>query len=287
LIIDKINKGGSKRNFFRIEYNKKKAIRIDFFSIKELNKYLIIQNLIKKNDIPVPKIFEVIKNELRVIVEDGGNISVRDIVKLNKENYKFIFELYKGILKYLIKLQSIHLNINLPYFSEYRIEKDILYFEDMYYTFLNRKFIKNYGKIKNKLYKFNKLKKISNTLLYRDFQSENILWNRGYLMFVDFQDMMVGPPIFDLASLIEDPYVDLPQTIKSKLIYYYFINAYSSHRFDNYKEFIYFYNISSLLRLIQAIAAFINLGIVQKNSWFIQFISITEVKIDKLIYDLI
>ena len=44
-------------------------------------------------------------------------------------------------------------------------------------------------------------------LVHRDFQSTNILWRNGRHSFIDFQGMRLGPAVYDLASLVYDPYV--------------------------------------------------------------------------------
>ena len=44
-------------------------------------------------------------------------------------------------------------------------------------------------------------------LVHRDFQSTNVLWKDGEPVFIDFQGMRLGPAVYDLASLVYDPYV--------------------------------------------------------------------------------
>ena len=46
-------------------------------------------------------------------------------------------------------------------------------------------------------------------LVHRDFQSSNILWKGESLSFIDFQGMRPGPAVYDLASLLYDPYARL------------------------------------------------------------------------------
>ena len=46
-------------------------------------------------------------------------------------------------------------------------------------------------------------------LVHRDFQSANILWKNGSLSIIDFQGMRRGPAVYDLASLLYDPYASV------------------------------------------------------------------------------
>ncbi len=58
-------------------------------------------------------------------------------------------------------------------------------------------------------------------LVHRDFQSTNVLWKGDKLSFIDFQGMRLGPAIYDLASLLYDPYVKLSGKERSLLAAYY------------------------------------------------------------------
>ncbi len=50
------------------------------------------------------------------------------------------------------------------------------------------------------------LEKEPRALVHRDFQSSNILWKNGKMRIIDFQGMRRGPALYDLASLLYDPY---------------------------------------------------------------------------------
>jgi aminoglycoside/choline kinase family phosphotransferase len=55
-------------------------------------------------------------------------------------------------------------------------------------------------------------------LLHRDFQSSNVLYRRdGSFAFIDFQGMRLGPAVYDLASLLYDPYVQIPASARERL----------------------------------------------------------------------
>lgn len=51
-----------------------------------------------------------------------------------------------------------------------------------------------------------RLEREPKALVHRDFQSSNILWRGGDFAFIDFQGMRLGPAVYDLASLLYDPY---------------------------------------------------------------------------------
>ncbi len=53
---------------------------------------------------------------------------------------------------------------------------------------------------------------------HRDFQSRNILVGANGLGLVDFQGGRLGPAQYDLAALLNDPYVDLPRPLRQRLL---------------------------------------------------------------------
>ncbi len=65
------------------------------------------------------------------------------------------------------------------------------------------------------------LEKEPRALVHRDFQSSNVLWKNGKLSIIDFQGMRKGPAIYDLASLVYDPYMKLSDTERAALITLY------------------------------------------------------------------
>lgn len=54
-----------------------------------------------------------------------------------------------------------------------------------------------------------RLARTPRTVVHRDLQSSNVLLTPGGPAFIDFQGMRVGPALYDVASLLADPYVML------------------------------------------------------------------------------
>jgi N-acetylmuramate 1-kinase len=61
------------------------------------------------------------------------------------------------------------------------------------------------------------------TWVLRDYHSPNLLWLKerqdiGRIGVLDFQDAVIGPPAYDVASLLQDARVDVPETLEMGLL---------------------------------------------------------------------
>jgi aminoglycoside/choline kinase family phosphotransferase len=57
--------------------------------------------------------------------------------------------------------------------------------------------------------------------VHRDYHSRNLMLSDDRLRVIDFQDALMGPRTYDLASLLRDSYVTLEQTLVDRLIDHY------------------------------------------------------------------
>jgi N-acetylmuramate 1-kinase len=75
------------------------------------------------------------------------------------------------------------------------------------------------------------------TWVLRDYHSPNLLWlsgrdGVGRIGLLDFQDAMMGPPAYDLASLLQDARVDVPEPLEVALFSRYVRGRLYDQRFD-------------------------------------------------------
>jgi hypothetical protein len=54
-------------------------------------------------------------------------------------------------------------------------------------------------------------------LCHRDYHSRNLMPHAGRLHWIDFQDARMGPATYDLASVLRDAYVDVPEDLQEEL----------------------------------------------------------------------
>ena len=87
--------------------------------------------------------------------------------------------------------------------------------------------------------------------MLRDFHSPNLLWlpdraGIARLGLLDFQDALMGPPAYDLASLLQDARVDVPEEMEIELL-----GRYVRARREADEEF----DIAGFVRLYSTLAA--------------------------------
>jgi aminoglycoside/choline kinase family phosphotransferase len=108
-------------------------------------------------------------------------------------------------------------------------------------------------------------------LMHRDLQSRNIMLHNKKIYYIDFQGARLGPLQYDLASLLIDPYVDVPQPVQSALL------AYCANRIaDRYgidaAHFKRGYPCCALTRNLQMLGAFSYLSRIKNKKQFEAYI---------------
>ena len=106
------------------------------------------------------------------------------------------------------------------------------------------------------------------TLVHRDLQSTNILFAKTHPAFIDFQGMRLGPAVYDLASLLADPYVMLPSKTQSALLDQY-IAASNITAPAPFRDAFWH---GAVQRLVQALGAYGRLSRLPGTAAFAQYI---------------
>ncbi|ROR01646.1 aminoglycoside phosphotransferase family protein [Desulfosoma caldarium] len=108
-------------------------------------------------------------------------------------------------------------------------------------------------------------------VFHRDFQSRNLMVFQGSMWVIDFQGMRFGPPEYDLAALLLDPYAMLPLWLREELVQLYW-----RHMKDllggSYTLFRERLATVALCRCFQFLAAFAYLGMVKRKRDFLRHI---------------
>jgi aminoglycoside/choline kinase family phosphotransferase len=118
--------------------------------------------------------------------------------------------------------------------------------------------------------------------VHRDFQSQNIVIKDGRACFIDFQGMRPGLPQYDLASLLYDPYVQLPDSERAELLAHY-LAALTDLGQTPAADYAAIYDLCAMQRLMQALGAYGFLGHVKERAHFLAHIPAALVSLREVI----
>ncbi|HDR91232.1 MAG TPA: hypothetical protein ENN75_03165 [candidate division Zixibacteria bacterium] len=128
-----------------------------------------------------------------------------------------------------------------------------------------------------------KLSQLPKYFTHRDFQSTNVTVINGTVRIIDFQSAHFGPAEYDLASLLWDPYAQIPDDFHRNLISKY-IDEFEKHGgFIDREEFASNLELAAVSRLMQALGAFCFLSSVKGKLMFTAHIPAAEMRLKKLL----
>ncbi len=101
------------------------------------------------------------------------------------------------------------------------------------------------------------------TLVMRDYHSPNLIWREGQpfprnLGLIDFQDAVIGPQAYDLASVGQDARIDVPQALEADMLALYLSERKRDAGFDE-TAFLRDYAILAAHRATKILGIFVRL----------------------------
>jgi aminoglycoside/choline kinase family phosphotransferase len=99
---------------------------------------------------------------------------------------------------------------------------------------------------------------------------------------IDFQDALMGPCQYDLASLIRDSYIDLPEEVVDSLIQYY-VTQWEKQTGETIQNDLFreFFDLISIQRNLKAAGRFVFIDQVKKNPKFLPYVPPTLAKVKR------
>jgi len=262
--LEDIINGGSERKFYRIWTKDKTYIVLQNNDFEDTNLFISTNKILLTHKINVPKIIKY--NEKIIIQEDLGNNCLLDIALADNE--EMIMYYYKKAINELIKFQTIDRSnfSKMKNFDNKQMLKDVLYFEEYYLKNLNLK-IDFWDEIFDWI---DEMEKSVKSVIYRDFQGRNIMIKNNNVYLIDYQGYMFGLPQYDIASLLFQAKARLHIKIKETLFLYYHNNIKKHiHNIDN-ELFIFNYENTILLRILQTLGSYGKRGLIERKKHFLE-----------------
>jgi N-acetylmuramate 1-kinase len=222
----------------------------------------------------LPKIYCADARHGLILEEDLGERTLHYAVSKSKGGEEAVMDAYRRALDALCAWQSVPAKAS-PSIAERSMDRATFLWESDYFArccvadfcglehLLDAAWEKERGELASAA------AALPATVIHRDFQSENILLTGAGVRFVDFQGARLGPPAYDVASLLYDPYVAvLDGEITARLFDYYcscgLVIRPSRHDFF----------LCAVQRLMQACGAYGNLSIHKGKSRYRVFLPV-------------
>lgn len=237
LSISGVPKEASVRNYYRIHYSDRDLILCIDENLKNIPyDFLEVQKFLNSNGIPVPAIIQFDPAIHAILQTDAG---AEDLTSIKKDE-EYISKI-KESLDIILKLQELE-PINIIANKSFHFEK--LMFEinltgEAYSRFKDSYQLKSEMTLEFRGFLEEVARFLANyenkVICHRDFHARNIMLQNDWMTLIDFQDMMMGVPQYDLASIIYDAYrpLSLPQREE---LYNYFKER-SSHKNNRFREY--------------------------------------------------
>jgi NDP-sugar pyrophosphorylase family protein/thiamine kinase-like enzyme len=224
-----IGTGGSDRKYFRVREGKGSLVIARYgHDDQDFHRHLHYTDFFMKHNAPVPKLLRADEVRMEAAFEDLGDLSLYSWLKCGRTGEE-VETIYRKVIDIALMIHTVmteHVS-ECPMLGERVFDYEHLRWETHY-------FMENFvGSVRNM--KVGDTSRIEDefqtlaahvdsfpkTVMHRDFQSQNIMITRGMPRLIDYQGARIGPPAYDIASLLWDPYYRIEGEVRERLINYY------------------------------------------------------------------
>lgn len=220
------------RNYYRLQSNQYSSSFILMDCPKSycnVKPFIEIANYLRAGGFNAPKIIHFDTNDGLLLLEDFGDIKLKDHLLKIKNDFDQYKATYFQIIDLLIAIQKQKPLQNLPIYTNNLLLQELDAYIDYYIPYHFKKQWSDQEKAEfrsrwNIL--LNQRPVFAATTVLRDFHVENLMYldtqkTQGNFGLLDFQDACLGSPIYDLVSLLEDARIDVSQDFALECIEYY------------------------------------------------------------------
>ncbi len=258
---------GSDRVFYRLKWNQRDTVILVHYDPVRLENsyYADIASFLHDIDIPVPRLIGHDPTRCFIVMKDLGDT---DLWSLRNAPWETRQVHYQKALTIIHRLHSFRTD-NFP--SDRvrlmpRFDPDLYRWERDYFR---ENFVKGIcgirldgsfeGELERELSGLaGRLSETRPSLVHRDLQSQNVMILNEEPYLIDFQGMRFGSLLYDLGSLLSDPYAGFSEGEVDELLSFYYGLA---KRDSNWPAFRKSFWEASAQRLMQALGAYGFLGL--------------------------
>ena len=277
--IEALPSSGSNRRYYRLTSEDISLIGVHGQSKEENYAFVELSKHFCSKKLNVPKVFKVSNDLMYYLQEDLGNIVLFDVIIAGRNTGVFSHkekELLHKTISMLADFQvegAKDLNFDVCYpqaaFNERSVYWDLNYFKYSFLKTTGMEFQENlleddFERLSQKL-----LEGKTNTFLYRDFQSRNVMLVNDEPYFIDFQGGRKGPVYYDVASFLWQAKANFTNDLRNELLDTY-INSLNKHYPVDKASFLEQLRHFVLFRTLQVLGAYGFRGYFEKKPHFLQ-----------------
>jgi aminoglycoside/choline kinase family phosphotransferase len=250
---------GSSRTFTRICSGTRSIVFVEYgLDRPENGLYVRHARFLRKLGVRVPEIIRHDPAEQTIVLEDAGDTSLQD--RVGGSTRSEVLDVYRKVLDVAALLhrsgrksaERSGTPLSEPFSpTVYRWERNLFETHVLDGILPCRESRQRRNLAADLKSVAHELSRLPRVLIHRDLQASNVLLYRGKPVLLDFQGMRLGPAAYDVASLLCDPYVFLPEQVQNMLILYY-----ARQTGQDEDRFIEAFWRGAVQRLVQALGAY-------------------------------
>lgn len=290
--ITKLKGAGSNRSYYRITDGQNTVIGATGESAEEDRSFIKLAEHFGQKHLPTPEVYAHTNDCMSYIQEDLGDTSLLDYISNGVKTGEFSDKEKEMIFKTIERLPDMQykgaegLDFTVCYpqseFDRDTVMWDLNYFKYCFLKetgihFLETKLEDDFRKIADDI-----LEEKSDTFLYRDFQSRNVMIKDGEPRFIDFQGGRKGPIYYDVASFVYQARAKYPDSLKTEIIDHY-LKALEKYRKTDRQEFMDKLLLHVFFRTLQVLGAYGFRGYFERKEQFMTSIPQAIENLKKLI----
>jgi aminoglycoside/choline kinase family phosphotransferase len=272
---------GSNRKYYRLKSDNNSLIGVVGTSIEENIAFIEMSKHFEKKGLPVPHFIAASDDNSHYLQEDLGDLLLFDFLKKGRLTRVFSSDekaMLHKTMELLPKIQVVgaqdfdfSICYPQPSFNKRSVLWDLNYFKYCFLKPVGLDFQENrledeFDKLANAL-----LNAPSDTFMYRDFQSRNVMIKNNEPYFIDYQGGRKGPVFYDVASFLWQAKAQYGAELREELLETYMrsLKRYINFEEDEFRETL---NLFVLFRLLQVLGAYGFRGYFEKKPHFLQSI---------------
>lgn len=282
---------GSNRRYFRL--TGKQSIIGAIGTCKQENEaFIYMAKHFKSKGLPTPELYAVSDDKMSYIQQDLGDLSLFAAIEKGRLTRSFGNDEKELLTKVIRLLPDIQFKgaegfdyskcYPAPEFDMRSIMWDLNYFKYCFLKATGLEFQEDLLEDDFQAMAKTLLQVDSETFMYRDFQSRNVMIHNGEPWFIDFQGGRKGPYYYDLASFLWQAKANFPDSLRYELIEQY-IDALKKYKVVDTATFYTQLRHFVLFRTLQVLGAYGFRGYFEKKPHFMQSVPFAIANLRQLI----